>query len=270
MSFAVVEHPRTLTLQGAISMNIYSEFLQENYCKYTIWYLNIVNNAKIRANGRKKAISILGYVEAHHIFPKCLDKFSIGVSDSQNLVYLSAREHFICHILLCKIFPKNIKLKFAVSCFLRDKTGNRKLSSRQFEIARKLHAQAVSENNKGKIPWNIGVPRTELEKNNISNSLKGNIPWNKNSNPNKKIRMTKIEANALSSTRMKQNNPMNNENSVEKVREAAKLRSKSICCCQCQKLFDPGNFSQHRRRCPQSGESHQSLSRWPSYACQDS
>jgi hypothetical protein len=238
-------------------MNIYSKFLEENYCKYTIWYLNIVNNAKIRANSRKKAISILGYTEAHHVFPKCLDNFGIGISDPKNLVYLSAREHFICHLLLCKIFPENIKLKFAVSCFLRDKTGNRKLSSREIEIARKLHAKSVSENNKGKIPWNKGIPRTELEKNNISNSLIGNIPWNKDSNPNKRISMTKEEANALSSKRMKQHNPMNNENSVKKVREAAKLRSKSICCCQCQRLFDPGNFSQHRNRCTKSDESRQ-------------
>jgi hypothetical protein len=229
-------------------MDIYSKFLEENYCKYTIWYLNIVNNAKIRANSRKKATSILEYTEAHHIFPKCLDKFGVGISASQNLVYLSAREHFICHLLLCKIFPKNTKLKFAVSCFLRDKSGNRKLSSRQIEIARKLHAKAISENNKGKIPWNKGIPRTELEKNNISNSLKGNIPWNKNSNPNKRIPITKAEANALSSTRMKHHNPMNNETSVQKVREAARFRSKSICCCQCKKLFDPGNFSKHKHK----------------------
>lgn len=229
-------------------MSIYLKFLEENYSKYARWYLSIVNNAKIRANSRKKAISILGYVEAHHIFPKCLDEFSLGVSDTQNLVYLTAREHFICHLLLCKIFPENVKLRFAVSCFLRDKTGNRKLSSRQIEIARKLHAQSVSENNKGKIPWNKGISRTELERNNISKSLKGNIPWNKNSNPNKYVPMTKAEANKLSSERMNQNNPMKNETSVERVREAAKLRSKSICCCQCQELFDPGNFAKHRHK----------------------
>lgn len=45
-----------------------------------------------------------GYTEIHHIIPRC-----VGGDDSKdNLVKLSAREHFICHILLTKIY-KNTK-----------------------------------------------------------------------------------------------------------------------------------------------------------------
>lgn len=41
------------------------------------------------------------YVELHHITPK-----SLGGDDSDsNLVNLTAREHFICHYLLAKIYP---------------------------------------------------------------------------------------------------------------------------------------------------------------------
>ena len=44
-----------------------------------------------------------GYTEEHHIIPK-----SCGGSDNKNnLVSLSAREHFICHLLLTKIYEKN-------------------------------------------------------------------------------------------------------------------------------------------------------------------
>jgi hypothetical protein len=44
-----------------------------------------------------------GYTESHHIIPK-----SLGGSDSKdNLVRLSAREHFICHWLLVKMYKTN-------------------------------------------------------------------------------------------------------------------------------------------------------------------
>lgn len=43
-----------------------------------------------------------GYIEEHHILPR-----SLGGGDSKdNLVKLTAREHFICHLLLTKLYPK--------------------------------------------------------------------------------------------------------------------------------------------------------------------
>lgn len=44
--------------------------------------------------------NIEGYVEKHHIIPKSLG----GSDDKENLVKLSAREHFIAHLLLAKIY----------------------------------------------------------------------------------------------------------------------------------------------------------------------
>jgi hypothetical protein len=67
--------------------------------KYTKWYNNIVQKAKIRA--------IDGYIENHHIIPK-----SLGGSDSiENIVALTAKEHFICHLLLTKMVAGPIKYK---------------------------------------------------------------------------------------------------------------------------------------------------------------
>lgn len=63
-------------------------FLQN---KYTKWYFNIVSNAQNR--------DIVGYTEKHHIIPKSLG----GSNDRENLVKLTAREHFICHWLLTKM-----------------------------------------------------------------------------------------------------------------------------------------------------------------------
>lgn len=68
--------------------------------KYTTWYYSIINSAKARGfTNKAQAKLALGYIENHHIIPK-----SIGGSDSKdNLVYLTGREHFICHWLLVKM-----------------------------------------------------------------------------------------------------------------------------------------------------------------------
>lgn len=46
---------------------------------------------------------IKGYKERHHIIPKCLG----GTDEQENLVDLTAREHFLCHYILTKMYDKN-------------------------------------------------------------------------------------------------------------------------------------------------------------------
>jgi hypothetical protein len=65
-------------------------------------YNQIINQAKNR--------KLEGYKEKHHIVPKCLG----GSNDKENLVELTAREHFLCHRLLCEIYPNNDKLWYAL------------------------------------------------------------------------------------------------------------------------------------------------------------
>jgi hypothetical protein len=50
------------------------------------------------------------YKEIHHIIPRCLG----GSDDKYNLVELTAREHFIAHLLLLKIYPNKYSLIKAV------------------------------------------------------------------------------------------------------------------------------------------------------------
>lgn len=42
----------------------------------------------------------IGYTEKHHILPRSLG----GSDDKENIVELSAREHYICHLLLTKMY----------------------------------------------------------------------------------------------------------------------------------------------------------------------
>ena len=71
--------------------------------QYQRIYTNIVERAKSR--------QLEGYCEKHHIIPRCLG----GTDDEDNLVKLTYREHFLCHKLLCKMYPGNLKLVYAIS-----------------------------------------------------------------------------------------------------------------------------------------------------------
>ena len=77
--------------------------------KYTKWYFNIIANAKSR-------ISVDGYIEKHHIIPKSLG----GNNTKENIIALSAKEHFICHLLLPKMTAglNKRKMSFASNMML--------------------------------------------------------------------------------------------------------------------------------------------------------
>ena len=111
--------------------------------KYTRWYYDIIDRAKTRI------LSANNYYEKHHIIPKSLG----GSNNTDNLVNLSAREHFICHWLLTKMVS-NKKEKYqmwnAFSCMLYRENQNQerhKVSSKIFENIKSAGAKIKSENN---------------------------------------------------------------------------------------------------------------------------
>ena len=93
-------------------------------------YQRIYNQIIERAQNRK----LEGYKEKHHIIPKCIG----GNDDKSNLVNLTAREHFLCHKLLCEIHPYNHKLLYALWLMAIGKQKNKKydaykVTSREYE-----------------------------------------------------------------------------------------------------------------------------------------
>lgn len=63
--------------------------------RYTSIYNSIISNAKHELRAKRGQ----EYYESHHIIPKSLG----GTNNSENLVLLTAREHFICHRLLTRM-----------------------------------------------------------------------------------------------------------------------------------------------------------------------
>lgn len=58
-----------------------------------------------------------GYFEMHHIIPRCMG----GNDEEENIVALTAREHFLAHYLLMKIYPNEYKLGLAFAMFRMNK-----------------------------------------------------------------------------------------------------------------------------------------------------
>lgn len=97
--------------------------------KYHRWYYTIIN----RRIGNTPA----GYFEKHHILPKSLG----GSNARNNLVSLTAREHYICHLLLVRMTSGVFKSKMirAVDAFKMAKPGTqRNLTARQYQTIREL------------------------------------------------------------------------------------------------------------------------------------
>ena len=120
----------------------------------------IIARGQSRAITRKAANNLLGgYCEEHHVIPKCFFKDdskddSIGwlegdPNDKNNLVFLSAREHYIIHQLLVKIYPGNKQISFACFMMTWDKYGHR-VNNRLYEWVKKQHAANISASRKGK------------------------------------------------------------------------------------------------------------------------
>lgn len=88
-------------------------------------YQQIYDDLIDRARGRKRLKS--QSYERHHILPRCLG----GNDHRGNLTYLTLREHFIAHLLLCKIYPAEHKLAGAV--FLMKSKTQRFVSSKTYD-----------------------------------------------------------------------------------------------------------------------------------------
>lgn len=123
-------------------------------------YADIINRAKYRS-------SITSYCEIHHIIPRCLG----GGDEAENLVKLTAKEHFICHALLCHIFPQEDKLLYAFHLMKTVKTDDqeRYISGSQYKVLRERYSKVVSEQMKGNT-YTRGIPLSNEHRAKLSES----------------------------------------------------------------------------------------------------
>lgn len=106
-------------------------------------YIRIYEQLIKRAQERQITNKLTCYFEIHHIIPKCLG----GEDIIENLVDLTAKEHFIAHALLCKIFPKNHSLlsAFHMMSHCSDGTQERYIPSCKYSKIKDQYSQSVSD-----------------------------------------------------------------------------------------------------------------------------
>ena len=104
---------------------------------YSRIYESLVSRARHR--------QAIGYVERHHILPKCLG----GDDAKENLVDLYPEEHLLAHLLLVKMNPGNEKLVFAANMMLVSSTTQKRVTNKTYGWLRRLHVKSLSQINKG-------------------------------------------------------------------------------------------------------------------------
>lgn len=218
--------------------------------KYTSWYNSIITRAKDTPRSKKNT-SI--YYEFHHIIPRSLG----GSNKKENLVLLTAKEHFVCHLLLVKMTSSLDRSKMANAFMLMQKNAqkNKRYHSRLYETLKthyskylhregmkgssnpmfgkesafkgKTHSEetksTISTARKGKATTPKGQPKTSEHRRKISEAKLGK------SNPSLKGKSrsdeTKLKISQALSGRTK---PPHTEDTKRKQSEAARLRWSKI------------------------------------------
>ncbi|AAQ17703.1 MobE homing endonuclease [Aeromonas phage Aeh1] len=110
-----------------------------------------------------KNSEISGYKEKHHIIPRCMG----GDDSDDNLVYLTAKAHYVVHHLLTKIYKSN-KLIFAYNMMRVGNKEHSRVYAYMHESNRVKLAKALSEVKTGSIAPNKGKPMSDVQREKLS------------------------------------------------------------------------------------------------------
>ncbi len=129
-----------------------------------IWYNSIIDKARNQDRSKKDG----NYYEYHHIIPKSFG----GNNKKENLILLTAREHYICHLLLTKMCTEKhnkIKMCFGFYCMrMKTKIQKNRYNSKLYEY----HRMSLSKYMIGKDNPNYGNKWSNEQKQHLSNVRK--------------------------------------------------------------------------------------------------
>lgn len=189
---------------------------------YQKLYDTIMANAK-RKNREKGQGT---YYESHHIIPECAPFY--GRSTKKNLVLLTAREHFLAHRLLAKLYPSNKGLRYAEHRMVHHKAY--RITSRVYEQVRKNYADYLRNDKErsAEISKRLkGKKKTKEHAANWKKSRENGAGW-----------FCSEERKAILSETMKgENNPnYGRPHSEEAVRKIQEANRQKIECPHCNKI----------------------------------
>jgi len=180
--------------------------------KYTRLYYTLIESAKSKKYS--------GYTETHHIVPKSLG----GSNDPDNLVVLSAREHFLCHWLLTKMVKSKhhqYQMWNAMTLMMYTETKDQKrykVTGRTYQNLKEQQAVWKSWRFSGDRNPMHGKTHSEETRKKMSKSHKGKVV---SEETREKLRNRKVN-NTWSSAVMKSNNPNNMPGIRDKMKQSFK------------------------------------------------
>lgn len=121
---------------------------------YAVHYDGLIARAKTRV--------LIGYRERHHVLPRCAG----GTNHRDNLVDLTAEEHFVAHQLLVKMYPAHRGLALAAA-----KMAGRCTRNKAYGWLRRKLAEALLGNK-----HTLGYRHTETTKSKMSIARRGYRP----------------------------------------------------------------------------------------------
>lgn len=126
-------------------------------------YDNLIEKAKFRTNLNEN-------IEMHHIMPKCMG----GSDEKENLVSLTAREHFIAHLLLSKLYGGKLTYAlYLMSC-------RKGFTNRKYKELRDAFVVMIKSNKERSIKISkslTGVSKSEEHKENYRKSRANGSGW---------------------------------------------------------------------------------------------
>lgn len=184
--------------------------------KYYKWYKQLTS---------QKDRELSCYTEKHHIVPRSLG----GSNDKDNLVILTAREHFIAHLLLTKCTEGVFKQKMGYALWnMVNRDNGLRTNSKTYETIRNAHIAMLSKQNSGSGNPMFGKHLSDETKVKISAKTKGSkrsletrakISKANTGTKNPMFGVAKTEEFILDArTRMIDDNPMKKEDVVAKIR----------------------------------------------------
>lgn len=201
-----------------------------------IWELSLKNQSATEyiilcstAISRK---SVGGYIEKHHILPKCICDDNIQKLDKNNLVVLTAREHFLAHRLLSQMFDGRIKRKmlYALSGLCFRKNGEQIFNADEYAIIKEASRTAKR-----------GIPLTEEHKQKIRTSFAI-------FNPNLGRKISDETRSRQSNAKVGKPHPHSDETRAKL--SLSKLQKPDMVCPHCSKIGRPGGMERwHFNNC---------------------
>jgi len=153
--------------------------------KYFKWYKNIIQKRLLNSELKET------YKEKHHILPVCLG----GSNDKENLINLSAKEHYILHLCLIKFITGQgyFKVLKAFNAMSMKTLKNTNCNSLVYDSMRKKYSEELSKWLKSNSPFkdkNIHKKTMNSRVKNKSNIFETNNPMFNEKSKRKKIEKT--------------------------------------------------------------------------------